>query len=200
MKIFTFCWKCSNENNNTDIIAEGIVSSDLTALCECPNGHKQEVSLMHDIHEILYVSGIYSFIKGFYSESIMNFASSLERTYEFFIKLCFIKNNIAPEKIDSLWTEIKLSERQYGAFCCQYLIITNEVWKANSAMVELRNNVIHNGYISDKDDAEHYGKYITESIKKILEVIDKNFNIEKIHFSFIEKEHLQKRTSTIKKS
>ena len=94
MKHFTFCIDCNEENPELDVWAEGEVNSNLTALCVCPKGHKSVSGLMHNLFDVLYFSAVDSFLKGCYSESVMSFAASLERTYEMFIKVSMFKEGL----------------------------------------------------------------------------------------------------------
>jgi len=47
-------------------------------------------SLMHDLFDVLYISAIDSYLKDCYSESVLSFTSSLERLYEYFVKVSLL--------------------------------------------------------------------------------------------------------------
>ncbi len=78
--------------------------------------------LMHNLFDVLYTSAVQSYLQGSFSESVMSFAASLERTYEMFIKVTLINEGVSLDDNDKFWKEVKnKSERQYGAFCLQYV-------------------------------------------------------------------------------
>ena len=179
MKHYIDCCECEKENPNSISWAVGEINSDLVALCVCPKGHKTVSGLMHNLFDVLYSSAVDSFIKECYSESVMSFAASLERTYEMFIKVILKHDGIPFNKIEEFWKEIKThSERQYGAFCVQFLKATGEEWRLDQKQVRFRNNVIHQGYIATSREVKYYAEYITENLVRILKILHDDYSIE----------------------
>lgn len=153
---------------------------------------------MHTLFDVLYFSAMYSYIKGCYSESVMSFAASLERTYEHFIKVTLLKDGVSLEVIDEFWKEITIqSERQYGAFCLQYSKVTGEAWRINRNKVTFRNKIIHNGYIATSQEVQDYANYTTSCQYKILKILKTDFKEECQILYFHEKELTKPKTKKI---
>lgn len=189
MKYFSLCIDCSEENPESMIWAEGEITSDLVAMCICNKGHKSVSGLAHNLFDVLYSSAVDAFIKGCFSESVMSFAASLERTYEMFIKVTMIKEGISLTEIEEFWKEIKnQSERQYGAFCLQYVKVSGEVWRFDTNKVKFRNDVVHKGYVATSNEVKNYADYTTECQFKILKKLHVDFSNESREFYFYHKE------------
>ncbi|WP_299212088.1 hypothetical protein [uncultured Aquimarina sp.] len=198
MKHITICSICTNKSKEgyKPVYAVGEIDSNLMAVCTCSKGHKTLTVLMGDLFDVLYTSAMYAFIRGCYSESVMSFTASLERTYEFFLKVIMIKEGISMETIDEFWKELKnQSERQYGAFCCQYVKITDRPWRIDSNKVKFRNSVIHKGHIATREEVIDYADYTTQLQMKILGILKFDFYEEygKLYF------HEKKRTLSARK-
>ncbi|NOQ28334.1 MAG: hypothetical protein GQ564_23475 [Bacteroidales bacterium] len=200
MKHITFCTECLEENPNSVILAEGEINSDLVAVCTCFKGHKSVLGLLHDLFDVLYFSAVDSFIKGCFSESVMSFAASLERTYEMFIKVTLLKDELSFDIIDNFWKELKnQSERQYGAFCMQYSRITGKTWRIDSNQVSFRNMVIHKGHIATSDEVRKYAEYTTSCQSKILQILQSDYEDECTRFYFNQKKLARPRINELMK-
>ncbi|WP_051951258.1 hypothetical protein [Flavobacterium sp. ASV13] len=179
MKHYVPCSQCLDIDPQNYQYCVGEVNSDLVAVSICPIGHKVISRIAHHLFDVLYSSGVNAFLKGCYSESVMSFAASLERAYELFTKVTLHSEGLEYEKIDLFWKEIaSQSERQYGAFCSQYLKFAKEAWSINMDMVKFRNKVIHKGHISTRQEILIYGEFITSTIYKILKPIHENYSLE----------------------
>ncbi|MCZ8090941.1 MAG: hypothetical protein O9282_10180 [Flavobacterium sp.] len=179
MKFYSICFECSDLEPNNYVYSIGEVEADLIALCVCPYGHKIVMRIGYNLCDILYSSAVLAFVKDCLSESVMSFAASLERAYEMFTKVTLHKENISYDVIELYWKDLsKQSERQYGAFCTQFLKSFGEPWKTNQKMVEFRNKVIHKGYIASTKEVTEYAEYITESVYKILKHLHANYDNE----------------------
>ena len=134
----------------------------------CKNGHENHVALSNHKYELLFDSGICALDDGYYREAVADFAASLERFYEFCIRMILIsttENGI--ENFNNLWKEMyRQSERQYGAFVALY---TSFMGKAPETLknVDFRNNIIHKGEFPSKEKTLEYAKYVSERIKNI---------------------------------
>lgn len=192
MKHFCICTDCFNADKNSVVWAVGEIQADLVAVCKCPIGHITISGLMHDLFDILFTSGMLAYTNGFFSESVMSFAASLERAFELFTRLNLAKSGSSLSNIDLFWNEIKnQSERQYGSFCSAYIKTTNEAWKADEKQVKFRNKVIHKGYIATSSEAKKYAEYILKCLNKIMKCIKDNFSEQKNPLYFHIKEHNQ---------
>lgn len=189
MKHYTVCFECSDLNPTNYTYSIGEVGADLIALCTCPFGHYTVVRITHNLCDVLYSSAVHAFVKDCLSESVMSFAAALERAYEMFIKVTLYIEGLSYKQIDDFWKELSShSERQYGAFCTQYLKILKEPWKINPKMIEFRNKVVHKGYIASTEEVTKYAEYITQSLYKILKYLHENHQKESDQYYFHETE------------
>lgn len=179
MKHYTICEECQKTEPGKLVWAQGELDSDLVVLCICPKGHKIVSGLYNELWDILYFSAMDSFTKGFYSESVMTFTSSLERVYEVFVKATLLKEGVEISTILNFWKEIKnQSERQYGAFCLQYVKVTGNAWRIDNKYINFRNKVIHQGHIATYTEVFEYAEYLTLCQTKILYLLHQNYRNE----------------------
>lgn len=199
MKHYSICFECSDLKPNNYVYSIGEVEADLVALCTCPFGHKTVIRITHNLCDVLYSSAVYAFIKDCLSESVMSFAAASERAYEMFTKVTLYAEGMAYEQIDDFWKELsKQSERQYGAFCTQFLKTFKESWKVNPRMIEFRNKVVHKGHIASTQEVTEYAEYITESIYKILKYLHLNHENESVEYYFHETEKTKTRVKELR--
>lgn len=196
MKHFSICFECSEQEPNNYVYSIGEVEADLIALCTCPFGHKTVVRIMHNLCDVLYTSAVYAFVKDCLSESVMSFAAALERAYEMFTKVTLYAEGMSYEQIDNFWKDLsRQSERQYGAFCTQFLKTFKQSWKVNQKMIEFRNKVVHKGHIASTQEVTEYAEFITESLYRILKYLHSNNNKESHDYYFHE---VKKTTDKVK--
>lgn len=158
----------------------------------CINGHQTTTILQQQKFEILFDIGAYAILDGYYREAVSSFTSSLERFYEFYIKVLSIERKIDEKIFMTSWKMVaKQSERQFGAFIFLY---TLEHGKSpillSTANVEFRNDVIHKGLIPTKAEALSYGNDVLNVIRPVLKNLKENYkdSIGKAVF-----QHLNKR-------
>lgn len=173
MKIFTSCTKCLREHN--DIISRGTgnLVEEGWIEYECEHHHKSFIEVQEFKFEILFYEALKHYVQKEYEASVFLFANSLEKFYEFFIKMYVRKLTSEDKFIDeTLMKTINRAENQLGAFRVLYFII----FKKNSpklpnALVEFRNNVIHNGKIVSEEECFKYGEAVFSLIRStILEI------------------------------
>ncbi|MCK4830988.1 hypothetical protein KA005_85550, partial [bacterium] len=83
----------------------------------CSRGHKSVTVLQQQKFEVLFDIGANAIIDGYYREAISSFTSSLERFYEFCIKVFCEKRKISEDVYTNTWKQMSnQSERQLGAF------------------------------------------------------------------------------------
>lgn len=148
----------------------------------CKFGHLEFCVLKHFPHEILFEIGAQAIEDGYYREAISSFSSSLERFYEFFIKVTCELEKIDSQEFKKSWKIISsLSERQLGAYSFRYLSYFGKAPNVLAGKAkELRNNVIHRGYIPSYNEAIDYGEIVlNEVIPVLLEMSSK----DKVGFS-----------------
>jgi hypothetical protein len=142
----------------------------------CSKGHKSLTFVQEQHFEVLFDMGGLALIDGYNREAVSSFAASLERFYEFCIRVISYSEDIEDEEIEATWKHIKnQSERQIGAFYFLYLTKFKKPPKAISNykingvdLVGFRNKVIHKGYIPKQQDALQYGEHLYNYMVDIL--------------------------------
>ncbi|WP_173811113.1 hypothetical protein [Hymenobacter caeli] len=148
----------------------------------CDRGHQQRGWLANHKFEILFESGIKALKDEYYREAVTSFAVALERFYEFSIILLLMDNffdenqrlrglDVLP-KFGKFWSKtLKFSERQLGAFCSLYISEFGQIPLLFDDS-ELRNKVIHAGYIPTLNEALVFGEGVNKSIKQFCKKYD----------------------------
>lgn len=192
------CNLCFLENNTRLKQYNVEINADLFGVLKCDFGHSTLINISHHLFDVLFQSGIQSYIKNCLSESVMSFAASLERTYEFYIKISLNNKGLTFKEIDNFWKEIsRQSERQYGSFCGLYFLDNKERWMSNTNQVNFRNKIIHNGYIATSDEVIAFGQYCLEKIEKILSITHKSFSKETAQLYFHNNSKLENQKSKL---
>ena len=141
----------------------------------CPKGHSSITLLQQQKFELLFDIGAYAIVDGYYREAVSSFTSSLERFYEFFIKVVCVSKKIEWNDLQDTWKKVSnQSERQLGAFIFLYLQEFGE--KPDllpNSKVKFRNEVIHKGKIPTKDEALNYGQAILDVVRPTLKILKK---------------------------
>lgn len=148
---------------------------------KCPNGHKFSVDILSHHFQVLFENGIHALSDDFYIESFVSFVTSYERFIEYFLNIVLKTNGISRNKFDNTWIELaKQSERQVGAFFLVYLQEFKEKPKQlSNKNRELRNDVIHKGYLPSKEDCIKFGDNVLEFIRKVIELLKNDIKFEK---------------------
>lgn len=180
MKIIinTFCNYCFEEANKSgqdydynqdkhlfvELNEEGFYSF------ECPKKHTQWKFIHAHLFQILFDLGTLALSDSYTREAISSYAASLERFYEFIIKLIYIADEIEENKLDAILKNISnQSERQLGAFITLYSYKFNNVPKIlNNNWRKFRNEVTHKGKIPKEKDSIKFGQIISDQIFDIL--------------------------------
>lgn len=141
----------------------------------CTRGHKSITVLQQQKFEILFDIGAHAIIDGYYRESISSFTSSLERFYEFCIKVICERRKVNEHLFAKSWkTVVSQSERQFGAFLFLWVNEFGELpIVLSNKEVEFRNKVIHQGKIPNKDDALKYGTAVLNIVRPLLQSLYK---------------------------
>ncbi|MTH15985.1 hypothetical protein [Flavobacterium sp. LC2016-01] len=173
MKIKTTCMKCTFEDGReTEPISLQITNNNLY-IFECPYGHKNALYQQQQKFELLYESAVHAINDGYLREAVSSIAASLERFYEFFIKIICTKNEINEDIFDQTWNLLsKQSERQLGAFIFLY----SQEFKRppillSNSQSEFRNNVIHKGYFPTYEKTIEFGQKVLDFIVEIVGIL-----------------------------
>jgi hypothetical protein len=159
-----------------EILAVLEVSDDARYEFTCDQGHKTTTVLQNQKFEVLFEIGLNAILDGYYRDSVSSFAASLERFYEFSIRVFLRASSISDASIEECWKEVKnSSERQLGAF---YFLWLSNFQVAPHLLpgkwVNFRNRVIHQGKIPARSEAISFGVEVLNTIRpKILELSKK---------------------------
>ena len=143
---------------------------------ECPEGHRSTTVLRTPKHEVLFTIASNALLDGYLRESIASFAASLERFYEFVIRVICRSKSISQQDIEKCWKSVsKQSERQLGAFTILWFVEMGDPPNLLlDKMVELRNQVIHQGKVPTYQECIDFGKAVIDVISPIeCKILDK---------------------------
>jgi hypothetical protein len=137
---------------------------------ECPKGHRSLTILQEQKFEVLFDIGAYAIIDGYYREAVSSFQSSIERFYEFFVKVVLREKGIDEQEIANAWMLVaSQSERQLGAFV---LLYTSEFAHAPTLLgttrAAFRNDVVHKGRIPTQQEATDFGQAVLDVVRPLL--------------------------------
>lgn len=180
MKIFTMCMECQKELGHPSF--EPIITDyyeEALAFIECSRGHKSAVLLQSQKFEILLESAANALIEGYTLEAASSLSSAYERFFEFAIKVFCKTSKIPKESIEETFKQVsKQSERQIGAFLYLHLLIFGKHYTLNKKIPELRNKVIHQGYIPTPDEVIRLGELIYQEISEITNLLNSKLSSE----------------------
>lgn len=166
MKIFTMCMECQKELGHPSfepIIADYYEES--LAFIECSRGHKSAILLQSQKFEVLLESAVNALIEGYTLEAASSLSSAYERFFEFAINVFCKKNNIPKEALEETYKQVsKQSGRQIGGFLFLHLLAFGSHYTLNKRIPELRNRVIHQGYIPTPEEVVKFGEMIYQEI------------------------------------
>lgn len=190
MKILMTCATCMQEDIKTAFPFGTIgFRDDGRYEVICPKGHSSITLLQQQKFEILFDIGAYAILDGYYRESVSSFTSSLERFYEFFIKVICLSNGVEWESFTSAWKDVSnQSERQLGAFIFLHLqTFGNKPNLLDNNKSKFRNDVVHKGKIPTKQESMIYGQEVLNVIRPLLKVLKSNYEkeIQQILFKYM---------------
>lgn len=181
LRIEISCHKC------TEQIAAGESGTVYSLVCsvrddgvyelKCPEGHCTTTVLRTPKHEVLYLVGANALLDGYFRDALASFASSLERYFEFALRVVMGKKQINQDPLQATWKMMSMqSERQFGAFIAVWLMETGKPYTKLSQnkiteQANLRNKVIHQGKIPTLDECLNYGQYVIDVIAPIEQVL-----------------------------
>lgn len=140
---------------------------------KCDKGHRTAGVFLGRKHQFLFESGCRALLDDYTNEAVSSFSAALERAYEFFIRVTYRKLGLSSTLLDTTWKNVKAqSERQFGAFLLLYPAIASESFELPARIPELRNKVIHRGYIARGEEVLEYAKDIFSIIRQIMAVLN----------------------------
>lgn len=181
MKLGIECLQCSLEHvRNYADIEKFDWNDEGKYKIQCPKGHSSITVILQQKYELLFEIGVYAIADGYYREAVSSFTSSMERFYEFFIKVMCLSKGIEWEQIQNTWKLVSnQSERQLGAFIFLYLQNNGSIpILLHKNKVEFRNSVIHKGKIPSKDEAIEYGQAILDLVRPMIKTLKESYESE----------------------
>ena len=139
----------------------------------CEHGHHTAMIHRNRKHQILFDSGCLALLDDYTNEAVSSFSAALERAYEFFIRVSYRKLGVSFSLLESSWKQIAVqSERQFGAFILLFPVVAGESFSLPQIIPELRNKIIHRGYIARSGEVVEYAKLVFLVIRKIMQVLN----------------------------
>jgi hypothetical protein len=177
MRVHGICHTCLENKAQLSLSDEGVwialgdVGEDGLYIGECPRGHRIAAVLQLLRHELLFDSACLALLDGYHREAIASFAASLERFYEFCVRVFCRHSGIGVEHVDAAWRHVAVqSERQLGAFHFLYLAHSRQpYWGEDQKLVTLRNGVVHKGRFASRADATRYGAHVYSVITRLVD-------------------------------
>jgi hypothetical protein len=176
MLLNLICGECIKESMNKGTLFVDELKVPVTQISEsgiydvtCDKGHKTKVALRNSKFELLFDLGLNGLIDEYYREAVLNFTASLERFYEFFISVA-LYNEITNDMFKEVWKTVKAqSERQLGAYIFLYLkCIRKKPLLLDNDAVSFRNDVVHKGYIPNKEQTLEYGEKVRRIVNNAI--------------------------------
>ena len=166
------CMKCGfpKEGKPDFTVYDSEVRDDSIYGFKCRYGHDNVVVVQEDKFEVLFEIGLNAIVDGYYREAVSSITSSLERFYEFCMRVIAHKFKIPPDRFDIGWKQIKnQSERQLGGFVIAHLLNTGVApTLLDTKLVTFRNDVIHKGRIPLQAEAIEYANTVLGLINPTL--------------------------------
>jgi hypothetical protein len=182
MKAFAACITCMKEASETHLSTSAsnavkFLSAEMgnegVVYLTCDAGHKTAMLHRNRKHQILFESGCFALLDDYTNEAVSSFSAALERAYEFFIRVTYRKLGVSSSLLESSWKHVAThSERQFGAFVLLYSVVADESFDLPQIIPELRNKVIHRGYIARSNEVLEYAKIIFLLIRKITHILN----------------------------
>lgn len=182
MKIPISCSEClrelTDENPVVDVYGTVLLVSEAGYYeFVCPKGHKTSTILNMQKYDLLFTLGVNAFIDCYYREAFINFAASLERFYEFTLRVIARSKQVNTDLFEKTWNNVsKQSERQFGAFLFSWLFQEGQFYteiahRKAGEMTQLRNEIVHKGKLATDEDCRGYGQYVIDIIKPTREIL-----------------------------
>jgi hypothetical protein len=168
VRVFLNCFECQKSHGGLYIAIAEYNNSGVFNLT-CSKGHKSVTVIQQNRSEILFEIACHAINDGYYREAVTSFAASLERFYEYAIRVILRHANTSPETFKVAWKEVsKQSERQLGAFVLLWSAFLGDMPTIlKSERVKFRNDVVHNGLIPTREEAISFGEQIHQVIQPL---------------------------------
>lgn len=151
---------------------------------ECKNGHKFTANILYHQFQLLFEIGINAIVDGYFREALSSFTASYERFMELFLKITAESNGAMIKDIDHTWKLVsKQSERQLGAYIFIHFHVFGQAPAIlSNNLTNLRNRVIHQGYIPTEMECIAFGNAILNLINTPIKLL---YESEKHNFALM---------------
>ena len=169
MKIKLSCHACGLQRSLYEPI-EFELEEKLLFEFTCSNGHHNLAALDITKFSLLFDFGMLAFDNGFYREAVSSFATSLERLYEFYIRVICHHRQVPFDQIELAWKNVaSQSERQLGAFHFLYTVETKQPAPViHNNHVTFRNKVVHKGTLPTKKQTYDYANALHDYMMNLI--------------------------------
>ncbi len=186
MRVSLHCIECQSQLKAGDVldyefthgVTLGPPNNDGIYEGRCSKGHTVKLVLRCPKHELLFDAGTIALLDEFNREAILNFASALERAYEFFARMVARHFEVADADFEATWNLANRSERQFGAALMANAALTrtapSKLLRKATHMAKLRNDVVHNGEFATHTQAHDYGKWVYDLIHELQDTLRKH--------------------------
>jgi hypothetical protein len=165
--------KCLQQNGYPNLLSMGVqpVSDVGFFTSTCNVGHVTYTVIQSEQFELLSELAICAIIDGYYRESVASFAASLERFYEFYVRIVCASRGIESATLDKVWRSIlRLSERQLGAFVATYMLENSVIPRLlPEGTIAFRNLVIHQGKFPTREESVSFAQAVATVVSPILD-------------------------------
>jgi hypothetical protein len=162
MKVGMSCPDCHGKFHQ-QFFVELAPKNDCTYEINCPRGHRFRADILYHEFQKLFEVAINALIDGYYREAVGSFTASYERFMELFIRIVAKAHGVDEQTINSTWKSIsRQSERQLGAFALLFMLefkVRPNLLK-DKPHIELRNQVVHQGYFPTREQCMAYGEAV----------------------------------------
>ena len=187
MRLLVTCMQCLQEfGRPTDEFSHVEFRDDGRYEIKCSFGHETTTVLQQQKFEILFDIGAHAILDGYYREAVSSFTSSLERFYEFSLRIFLERASKADELFQNCWKKVaSQSERQLGAFVFLWASNLGECPELlSNAQVSFRNEVIHKCKIPTREEAIRYGDSVLGVLRPKVLALRERFSEEVLKVTF----------------
>ncbi len=133
---------------------------------EWENGRSTTTILSNPKCSLLAQMSVEAFCDGYYGEALLTCASALDAYLDFHIEVLNRASGAPTVDVEALLKfTSKQAERRLGAFLAVELSIAKkQPTYIKNSMVELRNKVVHQGYLASRDEALGYIQHVIDFI------------------------------------
>lgn len=186
MRLTLMCVQCLQEQGRPGGASRVEIRDDGCYVVTCPSGHTTVTVLQQQKFEVLFEIGTHAILDGYYREAVSSFTSSLERFYEYAIRIFLDNSSGSDELFKVTWKNVSnMSERQLGAFIFMWASHFKESpLLLHQDMVKFRNEVIHKGKIPSRAEALKYGEAVLDVLRPKIKKVNDTFSEQALNSTF----------------